>query len=199
MSWKYIAGFFDGEGSISVVTRAATSTSCVTISLGQSSDLEGEFPEVLVRISRFLHDCGIRHGVYNNGGLNGRVGTLPDGRTITTKRVGYHLQIPNRAGVETFLRGVRPFLVVKKTKCEDVLRFLKLYPEMRGRFSNRVHEDVGTPTLQAARDAGSTYHAIAQAQGMSPMAVYLRLNPEKAARYQRRYREKKRASAAKAA
>ncbi len=134
ISWSYVAGFFDGEGSISVVRRKVESTSCVTVSFAQSSD-DDQPPPILAEISALLTEHGIRHGLYDDKRSTGRTGELPNGRVITTRRISWKIQIFNRAGCQRVLELLGPYLRVKKVRAEDTIRFMKLFPDMRGRFT----------------------------------------------------------------
>ena len=90
-----------------------------------------------------------------------------------------------------------PYLVVKKVKAEDVIRFLPLYPAMNGRFSQK--NDLDTAALRADRGAGMSYEAIAAKYGVSLSAVYWRLEPAKCRQYRDKYRGKNKAAVASAA
>jgi hypothetical protein len=185
MTWPYIAGFFDGEGSISVVTRRAASTSCITVSLAQSSETSHS-PDVLTHIGAFLAKQEIRHGIYAGKIYEGT--RLTNGRTVRTNLTPWKIQIFNRDGVSRFLSGIRPWLIVKKVKAEDVLRFLYLFPDMRGRFSEKVGENVSRAQMTLDREAGFTYKQIAEKHGLSVTAVYERLNREKVTAYRHEWR-----------
>lgn len=101
MNWSYVAGFFDGEGSIVI-----TGTSC-KLTLAQNSR------EVLDQIQDFIESEGIDHSWI----------------TITTPRpwqrqpnTCYHLAFSKARNVRLFLHQVMPHLIVKK---EDAVKALR--------------------------------------------------------------------------
>jgi len=102
VSWQYIAGFFDGEGSISPKNKRTSF--CIRIA---QNDIT-----VLQRIMEFLNMAGIVSGMEK-----------PNGKCNS-------LRITRRDSVTKFLKFVMPFVIVKKLIAQDTLRFLKLFPYM---------------------------------------------------------------------
>lgn len=191
MRWEYIAGFFDGEGCVNTTTRKVEGTQCVTVTIAQSNaDGVEKPPAVLLEISAFLSEVGIVHNI-SGGRKYLRQTTTSDGRKINTTRPIYNLQIQNRHGIIAFLTGVRPFLRVKKTKSEDVLRFFKMYPDMRGRFSMKKQENLSSEMVKADIAAGLTWEQTAEKHGCSITTIARRLNPEGYRKKMRNYRAKK--------
>jgi len=141
MTWQYLAGFFDGEGHVGIhANRARRGNGMPVVSIGQS----GERGRVLiVEIAEFLraHDvkCYFGHK-----------------RAYDNVQAQHILRVANRAHVVTFLRGVFPYLRIKKVEAQDVLRFLTIFGSIKGwyfRELNRLRSE--------ARARGEGYVAIA--------------------------------------
>lgn len=106
MSWAYIAGFFDGEGT-------------VTVRQGHVTIFQKE-KRVLEKIQKFLAE----QGVYS---------TLHHRQDRKHNNLGYvlaqwQLCVRRRQSVRMFLGGIRPYAIVKKQRIEDLWRFLTIYP-----------------------------------------------------------------------
>jgi len=117
MNWAYIAGFFDGEGSIYVPMGQKYVTN-VFISIYQSDQ------GVLLRIQRFL----AAHGIHSKVRLEKRVRKTPD--RVISKKAQYILDFSKKESAYIFLRSIRPYCIVKKQIIEDCLRYLILFPAM---------------------------------------------------------------------
>jgi intein/homing endonuclease len=117
MNWDYVAGFFDGEGSMVLTTdRGGERKSInVQISIGQSNK------EVLLLILDFLKEQGICGGVYTK--TEKRMSAL-------SRKTMYTLIVGNRRNVVLMLTQLVPRIHVKRHWAEDILRFLKVYPAM---------------------------------------------------------------------
>lgn len=108
MSWEYLAGFFDGEGTIRLSNRATH------WSIAQSQD-RGR--RALEEIQRFLGDQGIPSGIH-----------------VKRRRDGmYTLWISKRASVERIGRATLPYLRIKKVEMQDALRYLTIYPLLQAK------------------------------------------------------------------
>lgn len=189
INWAYVAGFFDGEGSISF-SRRNGGTSCTVVGLAQSQE-HGKTgpPTVFVAISEFLRCRQIRHNVYEVGARE--TPTFVHERAVHTYRTVYHIQIQNRPGITAFLQGVYPYLYVKKQKAEDALRFLKLFPDMRGYFSNVRQAHLSVDALAADRAVGMTYAMIAKKHHCSVGCVHRKLNLENSRQQMRNWRARR--------
>jgi hypothetical protein len=146
-------------------------------------------------ISSFLWGHGIRHGFYVKD-YRGSVGQTKDQRLIVTTRELCAIQCASREAVTTWLTGMRPYLFVKKVKCEDALRYLALYPYRKGKRPDLKYPDVTKAVLEADYAMGLSYDRIAKKHGMSISCVVSRLHPEKTAAAHKRYRKKKQQTAA---
>ena len=128
VSWQYIAGFFDGEGSIAVRTYKGYGNFNITI---PQSGVVGE--RILKEIQWFLKQEDINSCVFLDTKVRG-----------LAKKPVHRLCVNNRINMIAFLRHVLPYLHVKHTQAQDVLRFDKLYPVggirnggRRGRIDSR--------------------------------------------------------------
>jgi intein/homing endonuclease len=114
MNWAYIAGFFDGEGCIRVA-RAKLGIG-ITLQIVQVT----EHVEVLNEIAAFLKGLNVEAIVNDEKFVRN-----PRWRPVS------NLTIRRRDSVMTFLRGVLPYIYVKKVSAQDALRFLRMYPSLR--------------------------------------------------------------------
>jgi len=108
-SWAYIAGFFDGEGTISV--RMSTERTGVAWSLAQS---HARGIMVLSRIQKFLALHGIKSSLYKP-------------RTDKCNC----LYVCRRSDVILIIEKLMPYLVVKRLECQDTWRLLKWFPAIQ--------------------------------------------------------------------
>ncbi len=99
IDWSYVAGFFDGEGTVGTSGKYSI---CASIS---QKDLH-----VLDLIVHFLLGQGVE------ANING----YPSGAS--------NLCIRARS-LKSFLEGVRPYVIVKKQVVEDAWRSLRLFPK----------------------------------------------------------------------
>jgi len=95
MTWEYIAGFFDGEGTVGMRSRNRT-----RIEMCQSKK-QGD---VLYQIQEFLRINGIQSTIVQAEGANSPI---------------LRLQMYHSNNIYKFLVKVCPHLIVKKDKAED--------------------------------------------------------------------------------
>lgn len=141
MNWPYIAGFFDGEGNISVPLGHST----VIVNITQAGS-RGR--ETLEEISQFIGTYGLR------------------------SRVSFRVQLENRQPVYMlwtrpldsikFLEKVLPYLRIKRTKAQDVIRFKRLFPSLttspQGRFYRLEHmAKINAPRIRDTCPKGHAY------------------------------------------
>lgn len=108
MSWQYIAGFFDGEGCI---------TLCRDSSFSPNVQMTQTEYSVLEIIKMFLEEHDIPSQIYS---------WRSQGPNCKQR---WDLRIRGgRQTVKKFLENVIPYLIVKKLKAQDTLRTLVLYP-----------------------------------------------------------------------
>jgi hypothetical protein len=132
MNWAYIAGFFDGEGSICFSRRSGSAKNTAmwgvpTVQIVQCGD-GGK--SVLEEIRQFLESKEI------NGRVDFDAAHLEqkENQPIRRRKAKYRLSVQSRQGVLAFLRGVMPYTRVKRVLSQDVLRFLTLCPSLQGRM-----------------------------------------------------------------
>lgn len=112
MNWAYVAGFFDGEGTLgSCGIRGQKGGARIFCRIYQQNIV------VLERIQHFLEDHGIASTI------------VRPVRTGFAGRQQYGLNI-RLTTIEKFLVGVRPYVIVKKQLVEDCWRYLKVFPTM---------------------------------------------------------------------
>lgn len=112
MTWAYIAGFFDGEGNIRMPHRSSGQ-----LSLHQA-DKRGLI--LFQEIKQFLEGYGIKCSIHCNK------------RPTPLGKPMYRLYTYNRHGVATFIKYTFPYLRIKKAECQDLMRYLKLFPPTPG-------------------------------------------------------------------
>jgi hypothetical protein len=123
MNWDYIAGFFDGEGCVSI-QRAGKRDSkehgnaAHLISISQSG-LTGL--RVLSDMADFLRSYDIHVGfrLDQKAGMHHR------------KKDSYCIRICKRDSVIIFLEHMLPRVHVKKVAVQDHLRYMRLYPSLQ--------------------------------------------------------------------
>lgn len=114
MTWEYVAGFFDGEGWITLY-RTDRNRYGRSVKLGMSQNNR----EVLFVIKKFLESKGLeRIGLYKSH-----------------KRKTSCLLIQNKFDIEKFLNGVEPMLIVKAAKCREAREFMSKKWMNIGHFS----------------------------------------------------------------
>lgn len=137
VTWDYIAGFFDGEGSLSMMNFSHRNTLAAAIVTISQSGEEGL--QILSAIRDFLGTQGIK-------------GYIQTQTRRANYRVMHHLKISARSGVTAFLQEVRGRVHVKRVVVQDVLRFFTLYPSLRGATiaeRNRIRGKYGALNLNA--------------------------------------------------
>src|SRR5262249_2004061 len=102
MNWPYIAGFFDGEGCIRVDIFQLT----ITQSVAKGGD------RIFKEMQEFFLVHGIRSSIYRN---------------LRVKSPVVVLRISERKSAIHFLNMTLPYLRVKRTPAQDILRYRKLF------------------------------------------------------------------------
>ena len=100
MTWEYISGFFDGEGHVSCLLRNKKSTK-YQIGMAQTKSQAA----VLFVIKDFLEEHGVRVHVH-----------LDNSHNKLSRNTTVRLRLSDAKSVATFIRGVLPFIIVKKGK-----------------------------------------------------------------------------------
>jgi LAGLIDADG-like domain len=113
MTWAYIAGFFDGEGSIVINRREKAGR--FRIQIVQSEKNGGQ--AVLQEIQTFLADRGIRAPIYH--------------ASVNRKCPMFVLCVGQLRGIREFLLQTFPYLRVKRLHAQDVIRYATMFPSLR--------------------------------------------------------------------
>ena len=100
MNWPYVAGFFDGEGSV-----VFTGDTC-KITMSQNSR------DVLEKIQAFLLDNGLSHCW---------IVTTPPRPWQRMPNTKYDLSFSNADNVRLFFNGVLPYCIVKRDKILEAI------------------------------------------------------------------------------
>jgi hypothetical protein len=141
MSWQYLAGFFDGEGNVGIYqNRARRGNGMPVVCVCQSGE-RGRL--LLEEISEFLKPLGIKC-YFGSKKAHGNV------------QAQHILRVCNRGNVQMFLRGVFPYLRIKKVEAQDVLRFLAIFGSIKGWYFRELNQ-----IRSAAKARGEGYVAIA--------------------------------------
>ena len=161
MNWAYIAGFFDGEGSITFRTTK-NSLACI-VSMAQKD------PLVLEAINLFLKRHQIRgyiHEIRSKVHYDKEKKLLVRGEEL--KSNCYTLQISRHACVSKFLTSVKKYLIVKKTKAELLVQILQEHKDEVGKTEIQPAEIV---MWVKEYEQGASTPAIAQKYGHKPATI----------------------------
>ena len=119
---QYIAGFFDGEGSIGIYSRKDRyNGACLRTQLTQNKTKES------FSILSFLKN---KYG-----------GNLSEQKT-SLNGIKYNWQL-NPKGVKKFLEDIEPYLICKKSQAKLALYWLKNRPKVKRENNGRVIEFTG--------------------------------------------------------
>jgi len=147
MSWDYIAGFFDGEGSVVYLSGKS-----YRVTFAQSNIT------VLNQIADFLHEFGIYTWItYKQP-------------TSLTRLPSYHLAFSKSMSVRFFLQQIQDKVIVKKELLWYVLNNLSTTPR------HEIPPEIDKKVLEL-RTKGLSQTAIANRLGISQSAVWRRCHP----------------------
>ena len=119
---QYIAGFFDGEGSIGIYSRKGRyNGACLRTQLTQNKTSESLF------ILSFLKN---KYG-----------GNLSEQKTLSNS-IKYNWQL-NPKGVPLFLKDIMPYLILKKTQAQLALYWAENRPKVKRDGHGRVVKFAG--------------------------------------------------------
>ncbi len=119
MNWSYVAGFFDGEGSL-LFNPPLRSKPWVKSCLGMRITLTQKSSPVLHELKAFLAGYSIEAHV----------------RSVKNPPA-FRLEVGSVASVLEICQTLYPYLIVKKQLVEDMLRFNQLFPAPRQRGNAR--------------------------------------------------------------
>ena len=195
VSWDYIAGFFDGEGSVSTMNFTHRDTLAATIVTLSQTGAEGE--RILSDINRFLWENGVKGYVHSQ-------------IRRARYRQMHHLKICARDSVQGFLEAMLPRVSVKRVIVQDTLRFIKVFPSIHGPITSLRNRERGkqgavildVDVLKAERSAGASMKALAAKHGCTTYTIHKYLDPlyrEKYDAYRKQWRQTQAAKAKAAA
>jgi len=121
MTWEYVAGFFDGEGCISLKLTNSKVENGTFVAYWKVAQSE---PKILVEIQRFLKSWGIDAKVYRNH---------------------KELVVHTRAGVLFILAQTIPYLRVKREICLDVYDYLLKVEKLIQKYGQHYWRFVDRP------------------------------------------------------
>lgn len=110
MNWNYVAGFFDGEGSVCIPNGAHHNPRVALYQTGERGRV------VLASIQRFI---------YEEDRIESRL--VPHERGGNRKII-WTLVVERRYEVQCFLAWILPYVRIKKVEVQDHLRYLKVFP-----------------------------------------------------------------------
>lgn len=160
--WAYVAGFFDAEGCVTHrqlydENREPTHRLLGHVTMGQSG-------EAALNLFPKLRDDLARHGV--------RSSIVLASPAQGNEQACYRLDITSQPERVKFMRGVLPYLYMKKVIVQDHLRYFTIFPQW-----NMPPNGVFVPNwiLLEDRRAGLTLSQIAEKRGIDRRNVFERL------------------------
>jgi hypothetical protein len=127
MNWAYLAGFFDGEGTIVAFGKSAFTP---RIGLYQTGERGRKLLEIIVE---FL----AKEGIHSNQSFVNRGGV---------RKTCHLLLIMRWSEVRKFLSCVFPHLHIKRLEAQDALRYMKMYPKLGVAYYRKT-----TPAMMEVR------------------------------------------------
>ena len=117
MDWRYLAGLFDGEGNITIISNPKTHSRGISVMVLSQSEGNGgkELSDAVAVFLRGNHMLGTHVYVMKAG---------TDKRGVT-RQTCYTLRIGNKWDARMFFDHLRPFCVIKKPQIERALEFIK--------------------------------------------------------------------------
>jgi intein/homing endonuclease len=128
MSWEYIAGFFDGEGWVGMSMGVRRNCSNVRVRIVQTAE-RGRI--LLETIQAFIAKAGIKSSV--------RISPTGD----DNRQILWVLEISSRDSTLRFLRMVMPFIHIKRTEAQDIIRYCTMFPIMAQSLRQMLAAEAG--------------------------------------------------------
>lgn len=145
MSWEYVAGFFDGEGSV-VRYKCENERTKYGLSIAQVNQ------EVLQKIVEFTGVGSIYTYPRNN----------PNHSALSTVYIGHHEEQAK------FTRNVLPYSIVKAKKLRRCLAFI----EGREWYANAKLRNVDKNQLALEHEQGVSFRRLGEKYGLAPSAIF---------------------------
>ncbi len=127
LSWEYIAGFFAGEGSISLRHNGAKNMSVGFYPRLTFTQTRERGRSLLNEIQSFLAERSIKSCICANG------------KDTPKERRCYVLVVSNKRDVTEVLEQTLPYSRIKRTEAQDMLRTLKLFPKISRKQKGVTH------------------------------------------------------------
>jgi len=125
LTWEYIGGFFDGEGSTGIRSNGRENSYGYypRTSLVQTGE-RGR--QLLTEIQDFCANHNIRT-------------CLVKGKKHKEHYTqGWYLSVNAKDDVKRFLENIVPYLRIKRTEAQDVLRTLKIFPRLKSKSKKEI-------------------------------------------------------------
>lgn len=127
VNWAYIAGFFDGEGSI-----------CLNGNRGFLSYVV-HLPQAEQRV-KCLYDI---KEFLESEGLHVSLNERKHKQQNENRSRMFNIRIARRNDVMKFIEGIMPFVIGKKLLSQDTWRFFRIYPELRrGKVMGKISQQI---------------------------------------------------------
>jgi hypothetical protein len=114
INWAYVAGFFDGEGTLITDVGSSRIRPKIVFYQGKRAVLE--------LIEEFFKGHGITSSIKEVD-----MGKYKAPRGAKKNKPQFRLLVFRRRSVEKLLKFMLPFLIVKEPGAQDCLRFIKMY------------------------------------------------------------------------
>lgn len=154
MDWSYLAGFFDGEGSIILDGKRAI------VVFGNTDE------EVINQIRHFIEPFVGCRNIYVEKKRN------PKHKTF------YRLDIYNWFGTRQILEKMLPYLIIKKQRAEEAIEWIDKKEWGYNRIYKFVNQKVTMQTLIKLRKQGLTQKEIGERYGVSGSTIGRHLRGE---------------------
>lgn len=148
MGWAYIAGFFDGEGSI---VKLRNTRGSYRISIGQN------YLPVLEQIGLFLNTYDIHWWI-----------TKKRGSKAYPNSSGYHLAFASSIGVRLFIEQILPYLIVKRDLA------IKVLSELTNKSNKQPTKEIYAAAKILLRKGNCSYETVCDILGVKFSYVTLR-------------------------
>lgn len=125
ITWPYLAGFFDGEGHIAISRQMKSGDGHYTRGTARISIVQaGERGHVMLRdVQLFLK----QHGIPSTIKVHNRTSRLPH------HQISYDINVSGFKSVVAMAKNMMPYLIIKKSEAQDLIRFQIIYPSLVGR------------------------------------------------------------------
>lgn len=148
IDWRYLAGFFDGEGNVRYIEYPKTKTKGVVITIAQAKSNCAVIP----LIKTFLEKNGLER-------VHLYITNYRDNRGYKRQPI-YILKIQNKWDAQKFLEAIKNHLIVKRQDAIEVLEKIKTLKKHTRPFTEEEKEEIkrlylsGVPQKEIAKRMG---------------------------------------------